>query len=38
MELGASRLGVAGVAEVDGHEMKRARHGFSATVPITWQV
>jgi hypothetical protein len=29
---------VRGVAEVDGQQVPRGAHGFSATVPMTWQV
>ena len=38
MQLGASRLGMRGVAEVDREQVERRRHRFSPTVPITWQV
>ena len=35
VQLGAARLGVGGVAEIDGEQAAPVTHGRSATVPIT---
>ena len=35
VQLGSARLGVPGVAEVDGEEVGPPGHGRSPTVPIT---